>query len=502
MRDRLLTILILGFCLTLACNLLSVSKSSTPASERMPPASEASLFTPTVSQPIVSSTLGAGAIFYVSPNGDNANPGTREQPWATPGYASRQLRPGDTLVILGGRYILREYDADIITPPSGAENAWVTIRGELNNRPVLVGRDDLLAAINLSGVSYVHLENLEITHDEQAVGEAAWFREGLEILGTPSAHILLKDLYIHHVDEFGMNIQDVDDLQILNTRIEYAGFGALGGPAGEYGGWRNVVIRGASLSWSGHYYQGGDGSNRPYDRPDGFGIEASQGPVLIEDSVAMHNYGDGLDSKAENTIIRRSVVANNSCDGIKLWGDDSRVENALIYGRGDGDDTPTPWAALVIDQVEKANARFEIINVTIDDYVGQNYLMYVQYDNSLPVQIILRNVIFSGKGTESPIYVNPASTLIADHNLFYLPQNEVVLTMGDINYTCANIGTLGEGNICGDPLFVAPAWGKEGDYHLLVNSPAIDGGSSDDAPLEDLEKHQRSSIPDIGAFEY
>lgn len=61
--------------------------------------------------------------FYVAPDGDNANPGTRDRPWATPGYGSRQLAPGDTLVILGGRYVLREYDADIITPPSGTAQA-------------------------------------------------------------------------------------------------------------------------------------------------------------------------------------------------------------------------------------------------------------------------------------------------------------------------------------------------------------------------------------------
>jgi len=504
MRKRLLTILAINLFLILACNLLSASETSMPASEEALSTSEASVFTPAISNPTVGNTsvAASGTTFYVAVDGDNANPGTRERPWSTPGYASRQLRPGDTLIILGGRYVLSEYDADIITPPSGAENAWITIQGESGNRPVLVGRDNLLTAINLSGVSYVRIENLEITHDEQANGEKAWFREGVEILGAPSSHLILKDLYIHHVDEFGMNIQDVDDLQILDTRIEYAGFGALGGPAGEQGGWRNVVIRNVSLSWSGHYYQEGDGSNRPYDRPDGFGIEASQGPILIEDTVAVHNYGDGLDSKAENTTIRRSIVANNSCDGVKLWGDNSRVENTLIYGRGDGDPTPSPWAALVIDQVEKPEARFEIVNVTMDDYVGRNYLMYVQYDNPLPVQVMLRNVIFSSRGPESPIYINAASKLIADHNLFYFPQNEIVLMMGDKTYTCDTISSLGEGNICGDPLFVVPAWGKEGDYHLQMTSPAIDAGSNNNAPMEDLEKRSRKAVPDIGAYEY
>ncbi len=441
--------------------------------------------------------------FYVAPHGDNRNPGTRDRPWATPGYGSRQLAPGDTLIILGGRYTLSEYDADIITPPAGAADAWITIRGEEGNRPVLAGRDNLLTAINLSGVQYVRVENLEITHDDTARGEAAWFRDGVDILGAPAAHLILQDLTIHHVDEFGMNIQDADDLQILNCRIEYAGFGALGGPAGEHGGWRNVTIRSSVLSWSGHYYQGGDGSNRPYDRPDGFGVEPSQGPILIEDTVAEHNYGDGLDSKAANTTIRRCIVANNSCDGVKVWGDGSRVENTLIYGRGDGDPQPSPWAAIVIAPEEQANARFEIVNVTVDDLLGHNYLMYVQYDHpNVPAHVTVRNTVFSGRGPECPIYVGAASTLTADHNLFHLPQNEIVLTHGGKGYTCGDIASLGAGNLCGDPRFVRPAWGEGGDYHLQEGSPAVDAGTADGAPDVDLENRSRDAHPDIGAYEF
>ncbi len=176
-----------------------------------------------------------------------------------------------------------------------------------------------------------------------------------------------------------MNIQDVEYLEILNCKIEYCGFGALGGPLGNFGGWKNVKIKNCKLSYSGHYYQGGDGSSRPYDRPDGFGIEPSDGPIEIVDTIVEHNYGDGIDSKAENTYIHRCIVANNSCDGVKIWGNNSKIENTLIYGRGDGNPQETPWAAIVIDQVEKKNSVFEIVNVTVDDFLGKNYLMYVQY---------------------------------------------------------------------------------------------------------------------------
>ncbi len=44
----------------------------------------------------------AGNTRYVSPGGNNFNPGTLELPWADPGHASRQMESGVTLVILGG----------------------------------------------------------------------------------------------------------------------------------------------------------------------------------------------------------------------------------------------------------------------------------------------------------------------------------------------------------------------------------------------------------------
>ncbi|MDZ7338095.1 MAG: right-handed parallel beta-helix repeat-containing protein [candidate division KSB1 bacterium] len=441
-------------------------------------------------------------IYYVSPTGNNHNPGTRAQPWATPGYASRQLSPGDTLIILRGRYVLSEYDADIIVPPSGTPSARTAICGDPNGRPVLAGRDNLLTAIDLSGKSYVRIENLEITHDTTAQGEAAWFREGIEVLGAPSQGLIFRGLYIHHIDEYGMNLQDVEGVKIEDCRIEYCGFGSLGGPAGDHGGWRDVTIRDCSLSWSGHYYQGGDGSNRPYDRPDGFGIEPSAGRIVIENTVAEHNYGDGLDSKAANTLITRCIVANNSCDGVKLRADNSRIENTLIYGRGDGNPDITPWAPIVIDQVEQAGARFEVVNVTVDDSLGNEYLLYVQYENPIPVHVTLRNCIFSGRGPNTSIYVHGNSTLVADHNLFHLPQNTILLTHGAREFACKNVHELGGGNLCGDPGFVRPAWGTPGDYHVRPGSPAIDAGSTVGAPSDDLEGRTRDSHPDLGAYEF
>jgi len=57
----------------------------------------------------------------------------------------------------------------------------------------------------------------------------------------------------------------------------------------------------------------------------------------------------------------------------------------------------------------------------------------------------------------------------------------------------------GVGNINEDPMFVDP---DNGDYHLQVGSPCIDAGTSDGAPVDDLEGNPRYASPDMGAYEY
>ncbi len=454
--------------------------------------------------PIVPPPSGGGQTYYVSPTGSNANAGTQESPWASPGHASRRLGTGDTLIILGGTYVLSEYDDDIVIPPSGTQSAWTTLRGETGKRPVLAGRNNLSHAVDLSGKSYVQMENIEITHDATATGNAAHFREAIVIADSPATHIVLKDLYIHHIDEFGLNFQDAEHVTITDCRFEYCGFGAIGGPNGLQGGLRSMTITRCRLSYGGHYYQGTDGTHRPYDRPDGFGIEPSQGPITIEGTIAEHNYGDGLDSKAANTTFRNCIVANNSCDGIKLWGDNSKVINCLVYGTGDGVGGASPWAGIVIG-TEQAGSRFEIVNTTVhDNPTRQAYPMYVQYDSNAAVTVTLRNTIIAGG--YGVVFFGSGVSLTAEHNLFHRGGSEpeqVELAGTEYTSTAIEGGALGPGNRCGDPRFVNPAWGQDGDYHLQDGSPAIDQGTSTGAPATDLDgdaRPQGAGI-DIGAYE-
>lgn len=418
---------------------------------------------PTQPNPTVPTT---GATYYVATSGNNSNNGSSASPWATPAHGASQLKPGDTLIIRGGTYAMTDYENHIIRPPSGDVSNYVVIKGEDSDRPVLAGGNNLLTAIDLSNKSFVKISNLEIKSNN-----GAHFRDGIQALDGPADHIVLENLYIHNLDEFGINIGDTDDIKIINSVISYTGYGSIGGPAGSRGGWKNALISGSTLSYGGHYYQGKNALG-PYDRPDGFGIEPSAGPIEIANTIAEHNRGDGLDSKAENTYIHDSVVANNNSDGVKLWGTNSKLERTLIYGRGDGASDASPWSAIVI-HTQKRDANFTIANVTVDDYLGGNYLMHVQYDYpSVPVNLTITNSIFSSRGANAPIYTADAVKYTVTNSDFYFPNSSYIWDSGGKNLTSSQVGMLGDNNVYGDPKFAAAAWGANGDYHLGSGSAA------------------------------
>jgi hypothetical protein len=50
------------------------------------------------------SPAAAERLFYVSPSGDDSNPGIEEAPWKTIGKAARTLVSGDTAIVMDGTY--------------------------------------------------------------------------------------------------------------------------------------------------------------------------------------------------------------------------------------------------------------------------------------------------------------------------------------------------------------------------------------------------------------
>lgn len=105
------------------------------------------------------------ADYFVAPGGDDAAPGTREQPWRTPHHAIETAEAGDTILLRGGEYDLAE--PLVITPQksgltlAAAPGETVTLRGSRMVTGWQLWRDGIyradLSAQGLAGARFHQL---------------------------------------------------------------------------------------------------------------------------------------------------------------------------------------------------------------------------------------------------------------------------------------------------------------------------------------------------------
>lgn len=452
------------------------------------------------------------ATYYVSPNGNNNSDGlSLENAFATPGYASKAMSSGDTLLILSGDYLMSVYYDDMITPPKGLNNRYTVVRGIGITKPRLIGKGEnglgLLCAIDLGGNSNILLENLEITSLID-LPYSGGFRDGIENFASEDSekisNIILSNILIHHIEETAINLSgNAENIIIKNCHLHHTGGTLISSAYHSSGsGWKNVLIDSCLLEYAGRYYQGKE-QNSEWDRPDGIGIEISEGPFEIRNCVSQFNLGDGFDSKAHKTYIHHCVSANNFADGIKLWGDSARVENCLIYGIGGGNPESSPWVSLILE-CDRKNYYAELTNLTIHDgSPRRHYLGTINYGLDNQSTVLIRNCIF--QGASNRFYSNPNVKLIIKNNIFGTTGENILLEAMGQEFDANSIKELGIGNFFADADFVNPTWGIIGDFHLKSNSPAIDKGILESGiPLNDLDYKPRPKIigVDIGCYEY
>jgi len=74
------------------------------------------------------------AQYFVSPSGEDENPGMRERPWRTIAKANKTLQPGDTVTFFNGHY------PGVIEPAnSGREGELIVYRAENHLAAILTG---------------------------------------------------------------------------------------------------------------------------------------------------------------------------------------------------------------------------------------------------------------------------------------------------------------------------------------------------------------------------
>ncbi len=111
-------------------------------------------------------TLAVGPLmaaeYYVSPDGSDDAPGTREAPWQTLEKASQTAQAGDTVTLLPGSYEGRLQPAN-----SGTAEAPIVFRAEPRMEATLTGPESG-TCIALQGVAHIRLEGLRVRPEGSA----------------------------------------------------------------------------------------------------------------------------------------------------------------------------------------------------------------------------------------------------------------------------------------------------------------------------------------------
>jgi hypothetical protein len=471
--------------------------------------------------------LSASTFYYVSPSGDDANPGNQAQPWKTLNKAASVAMSGDTVLIMPGTY-----NEKLVPVTSGSSGKYITFKAAKGS-VILDGTGMSLSSggfgdgiVNIAGKSYIKIQGLTVKNSSQtgvniqpdSSGTKSSYIEisGMTILNstqvgikaTNSQNITIDGNTINYVKYssgigiWGCNSVVVDHNTIVNAHVESESNGGHEESL-SIASTTNFEVKNNDISMSGHDgYLGNEGIDVK---------EASQHGKVHNNYI--HDYaedGGGLYvdawkavSPSLNNIDVYANYLKNTATGINIGSEQGgtaeniNVYNNIVYNTGSvGIGVPGRTG----DGLRK---NINIYNNTI--YKAQyNGGAGIYITSSNIKNIVIRNNIVYFNNTNGEITAASAKLLqniSADHNLVYGSKS-----CSDAYPNCVELSNNPSGysgifgNITADPKFVST---KSADFHLQLSSPARGKGVNlKSLVATDYEGAARSSSTsfDIGAF--
>lgn len=405
--------------------------------------------------------------YYVATWGSDSNPGTETQPWLTIQKAADTLTAGDMVYIKEGTYNER-----VIPQNSGSPGNYITYAAypghvvSIDGTGVSVYPEGLF---RIDGKNYIKVSGLRIEnyHPENGACHGIHARNNCN-------HIIIENNYVKNTGGCGIYAKYSDNVIIDNNEVSYTNLD----PA-----WDKEVI---SL----HGVDTFEVKNNHVHHVNHIGIDAKadclNGKIyrnyvhdlgIYDGRGQLGIYIDG----AYNIDVYENVIHDISGGGLVLglerpqYDDLEKINvyNNIVY---DSEFGIMLWAFPGTEEYVK-NLKF-INNIC---YKNDKDGIYI---GDLPIEnIITRNNIVSNNGRYQIQKVGSITGLTVDHNLID----------GSTQIT-------GDDYVEGNPKFVNPA---VGNFHLQEDSPAIDSGSSVDAPSVDYDGNLRPQGAgyDIGAYE-
>ncbi len=415
--------------------------------------------------------------YYVATYGNDANPGTETQPWASIQKAAGTLIAGDSVFIKSGTYPER-----VILQHSGAANNYIVFSNYQNDTVIIDGSGiswggSWNGLFDISDKSYIQVIGLQLNNTEYA---GFWIEN--------SEHIIIRDCKTYNTFSSGAGVWNSAHIAIRNNEVELAcndGEQECITVANSH----HCEIYGNTVHHNGQGTNGGEG------------IDIKQGShdVNVYKNVVNHLnnrlgiYADAWDLHTCNINISQNIIHHCSESGIAVASEagglieNVNIYNNIIYLNKYGGIELGAWSDIGFPGV-KPIANIKIINNTCykNGAYDNGWGYGIVIDNPDANNVIVRNNICSENSAQIAIQQIGGGGIV-DHNLFY----------GNNSAS----GTLyGLDSIIANPLFV-DANGY--NFHLQNNSPAVDTGSPNDAPEVDFDNNSRpyGNAYDLGAYE-
>jgi hypothetical protein len=390
------------------------------------PLSQASLFTGSGIEPAAAST------YYVSPNGNDSNPGTESQPWKTIQKACDTLTAESTVYVKAG-----QYNEKITVNVSGtASGGYITIRNYESDKVVIDGT-------GVSGDNIIYIENkdyIKIIGFEICNNTGVSDGSGIRIEGS-GEHIELKNNKIYEIrgsDAMGITVYgtnasksisyltidgneiyncdpahsealtlngNVEQFEVTNNivhDVNNIGIDFIGGektcPDNDKDAARNGVCSGNLIYKANSSYGGGYAA----------GIYVDGGNTIVLERNVVYDCDMGIEIGCEikgkiayDIVVRSNFVFNNGKRGIVFGGYDypntGKVKDCKFYNNTcfNNDTQSTGDGEMRIEYAENCDIRNNIFYSS-----SQNVLMTTAVGNSNNIALDY-NLWFAEAGSDS-----------------------------------------------------------------------------------------------------
>lgn len=183
--------------------------------------------------------------YYLSPEGNDSGGGTsRETPWRTFAHATARMKPGDTLILLPGRY------REILRPRTGGTAGRpITIRAEKAGEAVLDLAESLQVAVEILNVNHLTIDGLRIAGGDFARSHCYVINRarGITIRNCSVDYPSVSSFEKLKLGYTGLTAHDAPDLLVENNLFLCCGWGVAASNSS------GTVVRGNTFVGEGNY---------------------------------------------------------------------------------------------------------------------------------------------------------------------------------------------------------------------------------------------------------